>query len=239
MAPLGVLGQRCASCEGRRAADWPLDRAPTLGVVEPTEARVRKAKVRIQDRVGLFLRLYAELTKEPYAQGVEVSISFTFGGAGDSIETNTQRQEFRSYLVLFRQLISPRDNVYLGTILGELPRHVDDQALRGRLSAATDGWEAANGIVLAFAPIALGPFASGRELARLYLYGGVFHSDLELSQIWDAAGVNQRALLEYRFRQFEGRIRLVYIELKKIIDEAREAGAMREEPLDLGDPTPS
>jgi hypothetical protein len=54
--------------------------------------------VTIQQRVHLFLRLYAELRKEPYSQAAEISISFKFGGTGDAIETNTQRQEFRSYL---------------------------------------------------------------------------------------------------------------------------------------------
>jgi hypothetical protein len=62
----------------------------------------KQAEITIQQRVHLFLRLYAELKKEPYSQGGAISISFKFGGPNESIETNTQRQEFRSYLVLFR-----------------------------------------------------------------------------------------------------------------------------------------
>jgi hypothetical protein len=187
----------------------------------------------IQQRVGLFLRLYGELKKEPYAQGGEISITFSFGGPQAGIETNTQRQEFRSYLVLFRQLISPDDNCYLGTILQLLPRHVDDASLRDRLGNAMDGWKAANGLPSQFAPLVMGEFASGEANARLYMYGGVFHSNVRLSAIWDALGPDRQQFVEYQFRQYEGRVRIVFIELKKVIDEAREAGVLREEPLDL------
>ena len=62
----------------------------------------------IQQRVRLFLRLYAEMKKEPYSQGGEVSVSVTFSGGNTSVTTNTQRQEFRSYLTLFRQLMPRR-----------------------------------------------------------------------------------------------------------------------------------
>jgi hypothetical protein len=198
--------------------------------------RSKDGPITIQQRVGLFLRLYQELKKEPYSQGEEISISFSFGGPNHGIQTNTHRQEFRAYLVLFRQLINPSDNVYLGAILGALPRHVADLALRERLSRATRQWKAANGISSLLAPVVLGPFASGRALARLYLNGGVFHSDLRLSKVWDSAGPDQQRFIEYEFRQFEGRVRLVVIELKKVIDEASQAGVLREEPIDLSRP---
>lgn len=195
--------------------------------------RGRRADVTIQQRIHLFRRLYEELKKEPYAKGGEISISFTLGGRGDAITTNTQRQEFRSYLVLFRQLISPDDNVYLEAILRVLPRHIDDAALRERLGKAMDAWKFANGIPSPLAVLSMGDFASGRETARLYLYGGVFHSDVGLSQVWDAIGPDQQRFVEYQFRQYEGRVRNVIIELKKVLDEARDAGALRDNPLAL------
>lgn len=198
----------------------------------------KQVQTTIQQKVHLFLRLYAELKKEPYSQGGEISISFKFGGPGEGIETNTQRQEFRSYLVLFRQLISENDNCYLETILRVLPRHVDDATLRDRLGVAMDDWKAANGIPSPLAVLSLGEFAAGKETARLYLYGGVFHSDLRLSDVWDAIGEDQQRFIEYQFRQFEGKVRNVVIELKKVIDEAREAGVRRDEPLDLVAATP-
>jgi hypothetical protein len=121
----------------------------------------------------------------------------------------------------------------LEVILRMLPRHVDDATLRNRLGKAMDLWKAANGIPSPLAPFVMGEFASGRETARLYLYGGVFHSDLRLSGIWDAIGADRQRFVEYQFRQHEGRIRNVVIELKKVIDEARETGVLRDQPLDL------
>jgi hypothetical protein len=54
-----------------------------------------------------------------------------------------------------------------------------------------------------------------------------------LSSIWDAIGADQQRFTEYQFRQFEGRVRNVFIEVKKVLNEAREAGVLRDEPLDL------
>jgi len=101
-----------------------------------------------------------------------------------------------------------------------LPRHIDDEALRARLGIAMDQWKVANGITSPLAPMVLGEFAAGRDMARLYLNGGVFHSDLRLSAIWDRIGPDQQQFVEYQFRQYEGRVRLVVIELKKILDAA-------------------
>ena len=77
-----------------------------------THRRKATADITIQQRVGLFLRLYAELKKEPYSQRTQMSITFSPAGT----QTDTQREEFRSYLWAFRQLISPDDSAYLETI---------------------------------------------------------------------------------------------------------------------------
>ena len=39
--------------------------------------RKATADITIQQRVGLFLRLYAELKKEPYSQRTQMSITFS------------------------------------------------------------------------------------------------------------------------------------------------------------------
>jgi hypothetical protein len=196
--------------------------------------RRQKTEIPIQRRVHLFERLYADLkANEPYAQGGEISIKFTVGRDRNRIETNTDRQKLRSYLTGFRQLISPDDAVYLPTILRLLPRHVADTGLRARLSAALDRWKAAQAVWSPLAPLTLGPYASGKETARLYLYGHVFHSDPELSDVWDAIDEDQQQVFEWAFRQYEGKVRNVFIELKLVIVAAREGGHLRDERLDL------
>ena len=198
--------------------------------------RSKQAEIPIQRRIHLFERLYADLKKEPYAQGGEISISFTLGGQHDRIETNVNRQELRSYLTGFRQLISPDDPVFLPRILRLLPRHVDDAELRERLGRALDDWKAAQGFPSVFSEPMYGEWGSGRGTARLYLYGHVFHSDPDLSDRWDALGEDRQRFFEHAFRQYEGKVRLVFIELKRVIDAAREGGKLRDEPLDLAEP---
>lgn len=196
--------------------------------------RPKQAQIPIQQRVHLFERLYADLkANEPYVQVTTAQITFTLGGRQDRIETDVNRQELRSYLTGFRQLISNDDPVFLPLILRLLPRHVDDPELRDRLGRALDSWKAAQGMPSAFAPLVMGPYASGRETARLYMNGGVFHSDPELSDVWDAIGEDQQRFVEHAFRQYEGMVRIVFIELKRVIEAEREGGHLRDEPLDL------
>lgn len=196
--------------------------------------RSPKAEIPIQQRIHLFERLYADMRdNEPYSQVGSTSITFTFGGPGEGITTDVNRQELRSYLLAFRQLISDDDAVFLPRILRLLPRHVDDAELRDRLSRALDAWKAAQGFPSPLAQLSLGEYGTGRATARLYMYGGVFHSDPELSDVWDSLGPDRQRFIEHAFRQYDGKIRDVFIELKKVITAARERGFLREEPLYL------
>jgi hypothetical protein len=81
-----------------------------------------------------------------------------------------------------------------------------------------------------------GERGSGRGTARLYLNGYVFHSDPDLSDQWDALGEDQQRFFEHAFRQYEGKVRLVFIELKRVIDAAGVGGKLSDEPLDLDTP---
>ena len=201
--------------------------------------RGRRAEIAIQRRVHLFERLYADMkANEPYSKGGDISITFSDVDGG-RIETNVNRQELRSFLLCFRQLVSDGDPVYLPRILRLLPRHIDDTGLRERLGRALDAWKAAQGIPSVLAPLTLGPYASGRETARLYLNGGVFHSDPDLSDVWDALGEDQQRFVEHAFRLYEAKVRDVFIELKRVIEAARAAGALRDEPVELASDAPA
>lgn len=190
----------------------------------------------IQRRVYLFERLYAEMkANEPYARGGELSITFSLGADpfDDKVETNKpDRHQFRSYLVAFRQFISPGDAVFLGALLGDLTPHVHDTGLRKRLRRATGAWNTVQEAASIPGQLTLGQFAPGRKLARLYLYGGIFHSDPTLVAIWDSLAPNDREFEEWAFRQYDGEVREVIVELKRVVEEARAGGYLRDDQVD-------
>jgi hypothetical protein len=199
----------------------------------------RKAKrppISIQHRMHLFERLYAQLKASKYNDRKQIAISFKFGASDPdkAIEDDLpDHDEFVAYLARFQQLIKPNDECYLPKLLGELPRHIDNQKLRDRLHRASDAFKAAQGVHSPLAAVALGPFAAGEELAKLYLHGGIFHSDPAMSEWWDRIGPNNQQTVQYEFRMYESRVRNVVIELKKIITAARDGGHLRDQPLDL------
>ena len=84
------------------------------------------------------------------------------------------------------------------------------------------------------APLSLGPYAAGSERARLHINGGVFHSDPDLSDVWDAIGPDKQRFVEHAFRQYESKVRPVVIEVKRVIEAARAGGFLRDDPLDVG-----
>lgn len=114
-----------------------------------------------------------------------------------------------------------------------MSRVIDDPELRDRLGRAHVAWKAAQGLPSPIAVLSLGPYASGRDTARLYMNGGVFHSDPELSDVWDSIGADKQRFVEHMFRLYQGKVRLVFIELKQVIEAARGGGYLRDEPLDL------
>jgi hypothetical protein len=187
-------------------------------------------------RVHLFERLYAALKASAYNKRTEIGISFKFGPSDPdkAIEDDLpDHEEFVAFLARFQQLIKPNDEVYLPKLLGDLPRHIDNAELRERLHKTSDAFKAAQGVQSPLAALALGPFAAGEKVAKLYLHGGIFHSDPAMSEWWDRIGPNNQQMIQYEFRQYENRVRLVVIELKKVIDAAREGGHLRDKPLDL------
>ena len=92
-------------------------------------------------RIILLLRLYDRLKAEPYGKDTQVKLSVSFGGPdGGKTEVNTDPTEWKSYLVLFRQLVSPNDSVYLGDLVRDLGSCIKDRELRLRLACARRAW---------------------------------------------------------------------------------------------------
>lgn len=176
---------------------------------------VRKTKrppIGIQHGVHLFERLYARLKA---SKQIAISLKFGASDADKAIEDDLpDHKEFVTYLVRFQQLITPNDEC-------------------DRLHRASDAFKAAQGVQSPLAAVALGPFAAGEALAKLYLHGGIFHSDPAMSEWWDRIGPNNQQTVQYEFRMYESRVRNVVIELKKVIAAARDGGHLRDQPLDL------
>jgi hypothetical protein len=185
-------------------------------------------------RVVLFERVYAQLKANPYGQAKDVTITFNVYGDHTEVLTNLENEhEWESYLTRFRQLTLSDDHVALDHMLRELPRYVDDAGLRQRLGQAHDVWKAAQGVPSQLAPMVLGRFAPAKEMARLYLYGGIIHTDPELSDIWESMTPNEQTFVKHQFRLYESKVRNVIITVHEVIKEALAKGLFTEEPLDL------
>lgn len=199
-------------------------------------ARRRKdPPLSIRHRTYLFLRVYEAMKANPYGREQKIVFRVSLGGPAEGAEVvGVDQQDFESYLTRFRQLISPGDHVYLDDLLRLLPRHMDDEGLRGRLASARAAWKLAQGVPSQVALLSLGSFAAGHETARLYLYGsGIFHSDPALVALWDRLPEHKRQLVAWSFHQYEGKVRRVANDLHHILREAVEAGMWRDDPIDL------
>jgi hypothetical protein len=191
----------------------------------------------IRRRVELFERVYADLKANPYGQAADIAITYSLYGDHTEVSTNIDDEHvWVSYLTSFRQMISPDDHVCLDHMLRELPRHIDDAGLRLRLREARRAWKAAQG-AYHVAPYllgdVLGDFPCGRDLARLYLYGRIFHNDPELSDKWESLTPTYKTFVKHEFRIFDSRVRNVIIEVRKVIKEAEEKNVLIDEPLDF------
>jgi len=157
----------------------------------------------------------------PYGGEQKITFRVTLGGPEEGAQLlGVDQQDFESYLTRFRQLISPRDNAYIGRLLRLVPRHIDDPGLRDRLSAARQMWDVAHGVPSPIAALSLGRFAAGTETARLYFYGvGIIHSDTDMVALWDALPKSKRQLVAWAFHQYEAKVRRVANDLHHILRE--------------------
>jgi hypothetical protein len=199
----------------------------------------------IRRRIELFERVYADLKGNPYGQAADIAITYSLYSDHTEVSTNIDDEHvWVSYLTSLRQMISPDDHVCLGHMLRELPRHIDDIDLRLRLREARRAWKAAQGVQSQVEPLAaltdfllapwvLADFTAGRDLARLYLYGRIFHNDPELSDKWESLPPNYKTFVKHQFRIFDSKVREVIIEVRKVIKEAEDKNVLSDDPLDL------
>ena len=131
-----------------------------------------------------------------------------------------------AYLARFQQLIKPTTSANYRSSSVNCRATSTNAELRELLHRASDDFKAAQGVQSPLAAVAPGPFAAGSQLAKLYLHGGIFHGDAEMSEWWDRIGPNNRQMIQYEFRMYESRVRNVVVELKKVIEAGREGGRL-------------
>lgn len=142
------------------------------------------------------------------------------------------REQWRSYLIQFRQFLNTNDPPHVGTLLRQVPRYIDDAVLRDRVGQAHALWREAQGP--GWPQFELdGEVLTGAEVATLYLNGGMFHSDPELTARWNALSPQYRDVYQYKLMFFVNDVRTAVVALRDVLREARAGGQLRREPLDL------
>lgn len=186
-------------------------------------------EIPIADRARLFLRLYHDLQETPYSQLTELALTIHVKTGATRITTDIpNRHEFESYLARFRQLILKGEACYLGALLELLPRHIADRDLRARLKAISVMWRAANEAAPPSQPTQTGvlQFDTRNDLVELVLYGGLFHSNPRLADVWDAIGDNERNAALHGLRTYESDVRAVAHKVKEVIEIAMARGLL-------------
>jgi len=176
-------------------------------------------------RVVMFMRLYDRLRDEPYPKDTVIEWSMSVGRDGAKTDINTDPTEWKSYLVLFRQLISPRDSLYLAPLRRDLGPCIKHHELRRRLACARRAWLDAHKPSFP-AVLTLGEYGYPKKMNRLYLYGGLFHSDPKMSEVWARLDPGTQKTIEWAFRNYEGKVRQVVVNLRSIVNESGEKGVL-------------
>lgn len=142
------------------------------------------------------------------------------------------REQLRSYLIQFRQFLNANDPTHVGALLRQVPRYLDDGVLRDRVQQAHAKWQEAQGPGWPRFELD-GQVLTGADVARLYLNGGMFHSDPELTLRWNALSPQYRDLYQYKFMFFVNEVRTAVVALRDVLREARAGGHLLDEPLEL------
>jgi len=142
------------------------------------------------------------------------------------------REQLRSYLIQFRQFLNENDPTHVGALLRQAPRYLDDAGLRDRVQEAHAMWQEAQGPGWPRFELD-GKVLTGADVAKLYLYGGMFHSDPELTARWNALSPEYRDVYQYKFMFFVNEVRAAVVALRDVLRDARAGGHLRGEPLEL------
>jgi hypothetical protein len=116
-------------------------------------------------------------------EGLKVSLNMEWAAADELLRTSLDEpdaEDFRSYLLTFRQFISEGEPLYLHKIYNLCHRHIADDRCREYLAEARGMWQQISrqgrtGMTLTIDSVELSP----ADVADLWINGHYFHNDPE------------------------------------------------------------
>jgi hypothetical protein len=194
------------------------------------------------ERVELFLELADELDALRLSQsGIDMSASFhwAIGEETTASIAPVDRDDFRSFVTAWRQLVMRNEPTHLPTLLGLCADHLTHPKLRELAKLVETGVDAVNRNEYLGRPRQT--FAAGEreytpwEVADLVMHGSVFHKrDRAKRKILREVDPWMLTMLEHIFRQYILDITEAMDSTRLFLRKAKEKDALSDEPISQG-----
>lgn len=160
----------------------------------------------------------SRLLKEKFTIG----FTLTLGQAGPQVTvTQPDETDLKAYLTTFRQFIMQTEPTYMGDIYTLLQQHLKDEKLKGYLAKSQGFWQNAHDRA-SFGMIYNKKQVSPQQILKLFLYGDIFHGDLEKEKALDALLPHEHGLFKSQFLEFILRATEQILYVDRIIGKALE-----------------
>jgi hypothetical protein len=174
-----------------------------------------------QEKLKLFVQRVEDLAKTTLAQkGMNPGLHYHATQVSFEIElVEPDEEEFRSFLVTFRQFISEEEPVFLSHIYNICSRRVVSDELKDLVVGSRKIWadtQKVSGIQL----IIDGTEMPAREIWKIWINGRYFHNDLRYQQILDQASPVALKVLRFDFLTFVGKAGGCIAWLSGFVDQA-------------------
>lgn len=166
-------------------------------------ARGKSQQMTDRQHIELFVRRVDDLrqtrlAKQPFSIGLEVN--FSVGGDSSVKLDQPDEDDLRSFLVTFRQFISPKEPVFVQRIYNLCYQIATTSELKDKFAASRARWH--NALSSSHFGLQLGlgekPL-SDEEIMDAWINGYYFHNDPELAGLLDSLGTFGRAVAKQTF----------------------------------------
>jgi hypothetical protein len=140
----------------------------------------------------------SRLLKEKFTIGFTLTLS----QSGPQVTVKQPDEtDLKAYLTTFRQFIMQKEPTYMGDIYTLLQLHLKDEKLKGYLAKSQDFWQNAHeraSIGMIYNKKQVSP----QEISKLFLYGDIFHGDLEKEKAIDSLLPHEHGLFKSQFLEY-------------------------------------